>query len=83
MCFYQIGTQVAMFYLTPIVTNVDSDSPTSMEFPTVAICNNNPFRLTYLAAQSILNPSSANPPPIVIGNKNSYMTPYMNSKRLL
>ena len=51
LCLYQIATQVVMFWLTPIATNVDADSPTSMQFPAVAICNNNLFTLTYLTSQ--------------------------------
>lgn len=55
MCFYQIAAQAAMYWWTPIATNIAAIYPTSIPFPVVAVCNNNQFRLTYLTSIAVQN----------------------------
>jgi len=52
MCAYLVGVQAAMYWNSPSATSIVREYHTSMQFPTVAICNNNPFRLSYLASPS-------------------------------
>ncbi|CAJ0582537.1 unnamed protein product, partial [Mesorhabditis spiculigera] len=49
IAIYQILEQVQLYRKNPISTNIDVDYPKTVNFPVVAICNNNKFRLSYLA----------------------------------
>ncbi|KAL3118557.1 hypothetical protein niasHT_000322 [Heterodera trifolii] len=53
LCFYQIGAQAMMYWLTPVATNIVAVYPASLAFPVIAICNNNQHRLSWLAGESI------------------------------
>jgi hypothetical protein len=41
----QIIKQIVMYYETPAATNILADYPERIIFPTVAVCNNNKYRL--------------------------------------
>uniref|UniRef100_A0A915AJV3 Uncharacterized protein n=1 Tax=Parascaris univalens TaxID=6257 RepID=A0A915AJV3_PARUN len=51
----QIWSQIRMYVTTPVATNIEAFYPEKFAFPTVAICNNNQFRLTYLTGPAIQN----------------------------
>ncbi|KAK6736509.1 hypothetical protein RB195_019286 [Necator americanus] len=55
LALVQIYFQLALFYSEPVATNIQAEYPSSIAFPTVAICNNNQFRLTYITGARILN----------------------------
>ncbi|CAJ0931881.1 unnamed protein product, partial [Mesorhabditis belari] len=48
LALYQIYSQVRLFMENPVATNIDAEYPAQIAFPTVAICNNNQYRLTYI-----------------------------------
>uniref|UniRef100_A0A914E563 Uncharacterized protein n=1 Tax=Acrobeloides nanus TaxID=290746 RepID=A0A914E563_9BILA len=60
LALYQIFTQLSMYITTPVATNIEADYPTKIAFPTIAICNNNQFRLTYLTGARIQNRRTKN-----------------------
>ncbi|KAK5984568.1 hypothetical protein GCK32_006498, partial [Trichostrongylus colubriformis] len=49
LAFVQIYYQLKLFYSEPVATNIEADYPSTIDFPAVAICNNNQFRLTLSA----------------------------------
>ncbi|KAK0396101.1 hypothetical protein QR680_001564 [Steinernema hermaphroditum] len=69
----QIFTQIRMYHTTPVATNIEAEYPPEIIFPTVAICNNNQYRLTYLTGPRIQNrrPKSSRPPMSVDSNSTN------------
>lgn len=63
LCFYQIGAQAVMYWLTPVATNIIAAYPESLAFPVIAICNNNQHRLSWLASESVQGRQPTMPPP--------------------
>uniref|UniRef100_A0A8R1EJM3 Amiloride-sensitive sodium channel n=2 Tax=Caenorhabditis japonica TaxID=281687 RepID=A0A8R1EJM3_CAEJA len=55
LALVQIYAQVKLYMKAPISTNIEAQYPSKIPFPTVAICNNNQFRLTYLTGGRIMN----------------------------
>ncbi|CEF59869.1 Na+ channel, amiloride-sensitive family-containing protein [Strongyloides ratti] len=55
LAIFQIVTQMKMYLNTPVATNIEALYPPKINFPTVAICNNNQYRLTYLTGARLLN----------------------------
>uniref|UniRef100_A0A1I7ZEP0 Amiloride-sensitive sodium channel subunit alpha n=1 Tax=Steinernema glaseri TaxID=37863 RepID=A0A1I7ZEP0_9BILA len=55
LALIQIYTQILMYYTTPVATNIEAEYPPEIIFPTVAICNNNQYRLTFLTGPRIQN----------------------------
>uniref|UniRef100_A0A0N4ZBV4 Amiloride-sensitive sodium channel n=1 Tax=Parastrongyloides trichosuri TaxID=131310 RepID=A0A0N4ZBV4_PARTI len=55
LAIFQIITQMRMYLNTPVATNIEALYPPKINFPTVAICNNNQYRLTYLTGPRLLN----------------------------
>ncbi|KJH44446.1 Amiloride-sensitive sodium channel [Dictyocaulus viviparus] len=55
LALIQIYYQIKLFYSAPIATNIDAQYASTITFPTIAICNNNQFRLTYITGARILN----------------------------
>ncbi|KAF7640138.1 hypothetical protein Mgra_00000584 [Meloidogyne graminicola] len=53
LCFYQIGAQAMMYWLTPVATNIIAIYPEFIPFPVVAICNSNQHRLTWITSENI------------------------------
>lgn len=51
----QIYYQLKLFYSEPVATNIEALYPPSIDFPAVAICNNNQFRLSYITGARITN----------------------------
>uniref|UniRef100_A0A0K0EY65 Degenerin-like protein (inferred by orthology to a C. elegans protein) n=1 Tax=Strongyloides venezuelensis TaxID=75913 RepID=A0A0K0EY65_STRVS len=58
LAIFQIVTQMRMYLNTPVATNIEALYPPKINFPTVAICNNNQYRLTYLTGARLLNRKS-------------------------
>ncbi|CAI5441106.1 unnamed protein product [Caenorhabditis angaria] len=50
----QCSYQISLYLSEPVATNIEAEYPKKIAFPTVAVCNNNQFRLTYLTG-GILN----------------------------
>ncbi|RCN30367.1 hypothetical protein ANCCAN_23859 [Ancylostoma caninum] len=44
LALIQIYYQIMLFYSEPVATNIEVEYPSTIAFPTVAICNNNQFR---------------------------------------
>ena len=63
LCFYQIGAQAVMYWLTPVATNIIAAYPDSLAFPVIAVCNNNQHRLSWLTGESVQERRPRNPPP--------------------
>uniref|UniRef100_A0A0K0E1Y9 Amiloride-sensitive sodium channel subunit beta n=1 Tax=Strongyloides stercoralis TaxID=6248 RepID=A0A0K0E1Y9_STRER len=59
LAIFQIVTQMKMYLNTPVATNIEALYPPKINFPTVAICNNNQYRLTYLTGARLLNRKSS------------------------
>uniref|UniRef100_A0A7E4W0Y6 Sodium channel protein Nach n=1 Tax=Panagrellus redivivus TaxID=6233 RepID=A0A7E4W0Y6_PANRE len=55
LALYQIHNQVMMYINTPVATNIEADYPQKINFPTVAVCNNNQYRLTFLTGGVVQN----------------------------
>ncbi|PIC46433.1 hypothetical protein B9Z55_006128 [Caenorhabditis nigoni] len=51
----QCYSQIKLYISEPVATNIEAEYPSKISFPTVAICNNNQFRLTYLTGGRIMN----------------------------
>ncbi|CAL2032429.1 unnamed protein product [Caenorhabditis brenneri] len=51
----QCYSQIKLYISEPVATNIEAEYPSKIPFPTVAICNNNQFRLTYLTGGRIMN----------------------------
>jgi len=52
---YQIFNQFLMYTTTPVSTNIEAEYPAQINLPTIAICNTNQFRLTYLTGARVQN----------------------------
>uniref|UniRef100_A0AC35TKR9 Amiloride-sensitive sodium channel subunit beta n=1 Tax=Rhabditophanes sp. KR3021 TaxID=114890 RepID=A0AC35TKR9_9BILA len=52
---FQIYSQSKMYINHPVSTNIEAHYPPQINFPTVAICNTNQYRLTYLTGPNVLN----------------------------
>ncbi|KAE9551382.1 hypothetical protein FO519_005413, partial [Halicephalobus sp. NKZ332] len=57
---YQIFNQFLMYTTTPVSTNIEAEYPVQINLPTIAICNNNQFRLTYLTGARVQNRRAKN-----------------------
>ncbi|KHJ84209.1 hypothetical protein OESDEN_08649 [Oesophagostomum dentatum] len=44
LALIQIYYQLMLFYSEPVATNIEAEYPSTIVFPTVALCNNNQFR---------------------------------------
>ncbi|KAJ1368297.1 hypothetical protein KIN20_029402 [Parelaphostrongylus tenuis] len=55
LALIQIYSQIKLFHSAPVATNIDAQYASAITFPTIAICNNNQFRLTYITGARILN----------------------------
>ncbi|XGW08417.1 hypothetical protein V3C99_011052 [Haemonchus contortus] len=55
LAFVQIYYQLKLYYSEPVATNIEAAYPSTIDFPAVAVCNNNQFRLTYITGARILN----------------------------
>ncbi|CAI4223169.1 unnamed protein product [Auanema sp. JU1783] len=55
LALIQIWSQLQLYFKYPVATNIEAEYPRTIPFPSVAICNNNRFRLTYITGPRILN----------------------------
>ncbi|CAB3405011.1 unnamed protein product [Caenorhabditis bovis] len=60
LAMIQCYSQIRLYISEPVATNIEAHYPQRIAFPTVAICNNNQFRLTYLTGGRIMNRRAKN-----------------------
>ncbi|WKX96715.1 hypothetical protein Q1695_012841 [Nippostrongylus brasiliensis] len=51
----QIYYQLKLFYSEPVATDIVAEYPATIDFPAIAICNNNHYRLSYITGARIIN----------------------------